>query len=273
MQDVKQILLDWLHVNGARYLGALAILIVGYLLAKWLGALTSTALSKRAKMDLMVRALLARIVKTIILLIAFIAALNKCGVPTASLIAVLGTAGLAIGLALKDTLTNIAAGIMLLILRPFTVGHAISIGGTVYIIDELGLFLTYAHIPDGPQTTLPNSQVWNAQITNYSITHNDLRRFNETVGISYDDDINKAMAVVQKILDEDTRVLKDPATLVAVSALADSSVNLLIQAWLPRAHWWQFKLDFTKKIKESFDEAGISIPFPQRDIHVYKEKK
>lgn len=273
IQNIKDMLITYIEANGMRYVGAVIILFVGWVLSKWVGAVVGSALEKREKIDPMIINLLTRLAKAIVMIITVTAALGQCGVGTGSILAFLGAAGLAVGLALKDTFTNIAAGIMLLLLRPFSVGHAVNVGGTVYLIDQLGLFLTYAHIPDGPTVTIPNGDLWNSQLTNYSVTHNGLRRLNETIGISYGDDINKAMAVIQKILDEDERVLKDPNTLIGVSALGDSSVNLIVWAWVQRADWWQFKLDFTKRVKEGLDEAGITIPFPQRDLHVYKEKK
>lgn len=273
MEDLQKWGIEWVENHAGRVVAAVVILLVGLYLSGFISGMVSKALAKRDKMDPMIRDILARVVRIALIVLTLVIVLDKAGVPIAGLLTVVGAAGLAIGLALQGTLSNIAAGVMLLLLRPFTVGHAVSIGGTVYIIESLGLFLTYARLPDGPKVTFPNSQVWGTQITNFSVTHNDIRRLNETIGISYDDDIDKAIAVIQKILDNDPRVLKDPETLVGVSELGESSVNLVVWAWLPRADWWAFKLDFTKKVKEELDKAGITIPFPQRDVHVYKEKK
>lgn len=270
MEAFKETLLNWLDANAIRYLGAILTVIIGLIAASWVGKLTAKALRKREKMDPMVRNMLVRLTKVCISVLVIVAALGQIGVSLAPLVAVIGAAGLAIGLALQGTLSNVAAGVMLLTLRPFNIGHAINVGGKVFIVDELGLFLTYAHEPDGPKATIPNSQLWNAQIINYSVTDQDLRRLNETVGISYSDDIGKAMEIIQRILDEDSRVLKEPAGHMGVMTLGESSVDICVRAWTKREDWWNLKLDFTRKVKEELDKAGVTIPFPQRDLHVYK---
>ncbi|MDB4435634.1 mechanosensitive ion channel, partial [bacterium] len=151
---------------------------------------------------------------------------------------------------------------------PFSVGHSVNIGGKVIIIDELGLFVTQAHEADGPSVMIPNSKIWGSEIINYTVTDRDMRRLNETVGIAYEDDIEKAFKTIQSVIDGDIRVLKDEPTRVDVVSLGDSSVNIIIQAWYKREDWWQAKLDFTKNVKLALDEAGISIPYPQRDVHL-----
>jgi small conductance mechanosensitive channel len=257
---------------GWQVIGAIIILLVGFYAAKVLSRLVDRFCGRTEKIDPVIRSVLVKITKVVVLGFTLYATLAAFGVETTGLVALIGAAGLTIGLALQGTLTNVAAGVMMMMLRPFSVGEIIVIGGNFYVVDEIGLFITRAHVPDGPFVILPNSQIWGTVITNLSRTHNDVRRVNETFGISYSDDIDKAIGVVQGIISSDERFLSDPAPMVAVGNLNDSSVDLLVHAWTKRPDWWATKLDLNKKIKQEFDKAGISIPFPQRDVHLYEEK-
>jgi len=196
-----------------------------------------------------------------------LAVLNQFGVETASLIALLGTIGLAIGLALQGTLSNIASGVMLLLLRPFNVGDTVDIAGTGGVVDEIGLFVIEMHTFDNIAITIPNSKVWGSKIENY--TRNALRRVDLDFGISYEDDIDKAMDIVREILDADERVLPEPETLIAVGSLGDSAVVLRVRPWTSTEHVWPLRYDLIKKVKQRFDQENITFPFPQRELHVY----
>jgi small conductance mechanosensitive channel len=270
MEQIEPILTTY----GLNVIGAIITLLVGYIIAKWLAKAVRAVSQKSQKIDDTVAGLFAKVTFIIIMLFTLIAVLNRFGVETTSLVAALGAAGLAVGLALQGTLSNIAAGVMILIMRPFKNGDAIKgTSGSVYLVDEIGLFITRAHEPDGPVVTIPNSKLWGDIITNFSVTHNDIRRFNMTFGIAYSDDIGKAIGIINQVLDEEEKVLEEPARLVNVSNLGDSSVDILVWAWLPRADWWVTKLELTRKIKEAFDAQGITIPFPQRDVHLFNEEK
>lgn len=269
-EEQIEMLVNTLMQYGLKVVGAVVVLIIGWWLSKALAATVGKICDKRDSLDAIVKSLFQKLTRLVVMAITLIIVLNQFGVQTASLVAMLGAAGLAVGLALQGTLSNVAAGVMILILRPFTLGHAINVGGNVYLVDDIGLFVTRAHEPDCPTVTIPNSQLWGATIINYSVTHQDMRRLNETIGISYDDDMDAAIAVLEKIVAEDTRFKTDPAPQIAVGTLNESSVDIIVRAYCARADWWQTKLDFTKKAKEELDKAGISIPFPQRDVHLYK---
>lgn len=259
----------FLITYGLNIIGAIAILIVGLIIAKWLGTRVHQSLSRSQRFDDTVTPLIAKTVRIVIIAVTILAVLNKFGVQTASLVAVLGTIGLAIGLALQGTLSNIASGIMLLLLRPFNVGDTVDIGSTSGVVDEIGLFVTEMHTFDNVGITMPNSKVWGNEIRNYS--RNDVRRVDMEFGIAYDDDMDKAMGVVKEVLDTDERVLSEPEPLIAISALGDSAVNIRVRPWTQTANVWPLRYAITKRIKERFDEEGISFPFPQRDVHLFKE--
>ena len=255
---------------GLQVVGAILILLVGFYTAKLLARGVERTCAKTERIDPVIRGMLVKLTKIVVIGFTLYATLSAFGVETTGLVALIGAAGLTIGLALQGTLTNVAAGVMMMVFRPFSVGEVIIVGGNFYIIDELGLFITRAHVPDGPFVILPNSQIWGNVVTNLSRTHNDIRRVNDSFGISYSDDIDKAIGIVKDIIAADERFLTDPAPMVAVGGLGDSSVDLLVHAWTKRADWWATKLDLNKKIKQAFDKAGVSIPFPQRDVHLFQ---
>jgi len=256
---------------GLNLLGAVLTLVAGYMVAGWLARWISRAMSKSGTIDPVFHQLPGRVVRVAVLVITLIAVLNRFGVQTTSLIAMLGAAGLAIGLALQGTLSNVAAGVMILVFRPFGVGDAVKLDGDVYVIDSLGFFVCKAHLPDGPKVFLPNSKIWGNTIVNLSVTDKDQRRIDEVYGISYGDDINAAIAVLQRIADDESRVLNDPAPLIKVESLGDSSVNILFRVWTARSDWWGTKLDLIQRCKEGLEAGGCSIPFPQRDVHLFQD--
>lgn len=253
---------------GLNFVGAIVTLIVGYLVAGWAARLTTRWMCRATHVDQVFHTLPGRIVRVGILIITLIAVLNRFGVETTSLIAAMGAAGLAIGLALQGTLSNVAAGVMLLLFRPFKIGDAVKVDGEVYVVDSMGFFICKAHLPDGPAAFLPNSKIWGQTIVNYSVTEQDRRRVDEVYGIGYGDDIASALDILTAIAAAEPRVLQDPAPLIKVESLGDSSVNILFRVWTSRADWWDTKLDLLKRCKEALDRGGISIPFPQRDVHL-----
>jgi len=254
---------------GMSVLGAIIILIVGLWFSRAVSRMTRRLMSKSERIDPTLIGFVASLVKYAIIIFTVVAVLEKFGVQTTSLIAVLGAAGLALGLALQGTLANFAAGVMLLLFRPFKAGQYVDAGGTAGTVREITLFFTEMDTPDNVRITVPNGQVWGQAIRNYS--HNETRRLDIGCGISYADDIAKAMAVLERLAETEERVMKDPAPATFVDALADSSVNLVLRVWCSAADYWQLKWDMTRAVKEAFDADGIDIPFPQRTVHLRSE--
>ncbi|HAC14344.1 MAG TPA: mechanosensitive ion channel protein MscS [Bacteroidetes bacterium] len=252
-------------------MGAILILIAGWIVAGWSSKRVYKLANASEKIDKTLPPIFRKIVKISIMIITFLAVLGNFGVETTSIIAVLGAATLAIGLALQGTLSNVASGVMLLIFRPFSVDDFINVGTISGTVTEIGIFTTTFKTPDGLAIIAPNSKVWGNEITNYST--NDIRRLDLPFGIGYSDDMDKAIEVVSTLITNDGRVLKDPELMVVVNELADSSVNLLARPWCHRSDYWQLKWDMTKRIKEVLDENNISIPFPQRDVHLFQENQ
>lgn len=252
---------------GMRVLSAALILIAGWVIGNY----AKKTVTKIKKLDDTLKSFLGGLVKYAILAIAVVTVLGQFGVQTASLIAVLGAAGLAIGLALQGTLSNVAAGVMMLILRPFNVGDFIEFGGVGGTVKSLGLFGTELARPDNVYIYSPNSTIWKSDIFNYS--RNQQRRIDIAVGISYDDDINKAMKTINKVLSKDKRLVttsgKEPQ--VMVSNMGDSSVDMIVRVWMSASDYWNVKWDLTKGIKEALDKDGITIPFPSRTITIVNE--
>jgi len=202
----------------------------------------------------------------LVLAAVIIAVLGLFGIQTASLIALLGAAGLAVGLAMQGTLSNFAAGVMLLAFRPFRPGDYVDAGGTAGTVKEIGLFATELATPDNVKIIAPNAAVWGHVIRNYSA--NDTRRNDLVVGIGYGDDIARALETIRSVLDADPRVLADPEPVVAVSELGDSSVDLVVRPWCTKDDYWALRFDLVRKLKEALEAAGCTIPFPQRDVHL-----
>jgi small conductance mechanosensitive channel len=268
---IVELLIGLLTSYGMNVLGAILTLIAGFVIAGWLSGLTDRAMRRAKTIDAVLHPLPGKIVRIAVLVFTLIAVLNRFGVQTTSLIALLGAAGLAIGLALQGTLSNVAAGVMILLFRPFKIGDAIKLGSDVYIIDAIGFFLCKAHLPDGPAAFVPNSKIWGQTIVNFSVTDKDIRRLDESYGIAYSDDIDAALAILNQIAADEPRILKEPAPLIKVDKLGDSSVNILFRVWTARADWWNTKLDLVQRCKEALEKGGITIPFPQRDVHLYRE--
>lgn len=255
-------------VYGGRAIGALLILVIGFWLA---GKLTQAIhrLMSKTHLEATFIGFASNVIKALGFGVAMLAALNTLGVPMTSVIALLGTAGLAVALALKDSLNNVAAGITLLILRPFKSGDYVEVGSVGGSVVEITFFHTYLNTPDNRRVVVPNAKVLSETITNYS--ENENRRVDMVVGVSYDSDIKKAREIMAEILQSDERVLAEPEMVIAVAELADSSVNFFVRPWVHRDNFWPLKFDFTERVKLAFDEAGIVIPFPQRDVHLHGE--
>jgi small conductance mechanosensitive channel len=246
--------------------GAISILVIGWIVAGWIKLAVSKALTRLPRSDATVTRALSALARYLILAIVIVAVLAQFGVQTASILAVLGTAGLAVGLALQGTLSNVAAGFMLLIPRPFRIGDYIDADGVAGTVEEIGLFSTEFVTFDGLYLVVPNNQIWTKAIINYSRL--PTRRLDLGVGVAYDDDIDKALSVLMDLLTGDERVLQDLEPQVMVAELADSSVDLNLRCWTKTDDYWGLQFDLNKLAKERVEAAGCTIPFPQRDIHV-----
>ena len=262
LQDNMPFFLEW----GMRLLSALVIIIVGWSIGNWV----QRRIRSIQRLDATLTTFFGGFLKYVIVAISLITVLGQFGVQTASLLAVLGAAGLAIGLAMQGTLSNVAAGAMMLVLRPFNVGDYIQVGGGLGgTVKGLGLFGTELATPDNVYIFVPNGKIWGTDIWNY--TRNPVRRQDINLGISYDDDINKAFEIVQGVLDAEVRVIKgieDRPAEVMASAMSDFSIDLIARFWCAKEDYWALKWSLTKQIKEALDAGGITIPFPTRTINV-----
>jgi small conductance mechanosensitive channel len=255
---------------GLDVLGAVAILIAGVIVAGWARRSVLRILHRAPGLDDTLEPVISDIVRYAILVFVLIAVLAQFGVQTTSVIALLGVAGLAVGLSLQGTLQNIAAGIMLLFLRPFRIGDYIDAEGLAGTVEEIGLFTTHLRTYQGIYLEVPNGKVWNRSILNYSRV--EARRLDIVVGISYDDDIDKAQAALLELMTSDSRANAEPEPQVMVKELADSSVNLNLRCWAAAGDYWSLLFDLNKAAKLRLDAEGISIPFPQRDVHLFEKK-
>ncbi len=271
LENIEEIVAEVIVPYGFNIVGAIVILIIGWLIAGWASKRVRKACQKSERIDETLTPILAQTVKVLILIATVIAVLNRFGVETTSLVALLGVAGLAVGLALQGTLSNFSAGVMIMLFRPFSVGNAVNISGVLGVVDEIGLFSTKMHTFDNIHMIIPNSNIWGQNISNFSTL--PTRRVDMVFGISYTDDIDKAMKIINEALAADERVLKDPEPMVAVGELGDSSVDLFVRPWVKASEMWPTRFALIKDIKERFDKEGISIPFPQRDVHLFPADK
>tara|TARA_R110002110_G_scaffold165930_13_gene366350 strand:- start:2032 stop:2868 length:837 start_codon:yes stop_codon:yes gene_type:complete len=265
IRDQLDVLLPVLFDRSLNLATAILILILGIWFASRMRAWTMRALSRTPQMDEMLKNFFGNTVRYLVLIFTVLAVLAKFGVQTASLIALLGAAGLAVGLALQGTLSNVAAGVMLLIFRPFRTGHYIEAGGVSGTVKDLSLFTTELATPENVQIIVPNSDIWGQAIKNY--TYHPQRRLDMTFGISYGDDIGKAMEIIGGVLAADERCLKEPEAFIGVINLGDSAVDIVTRVWVMNADYWPTKFDLTRNVKERFDEGGITIPFPVRTVY------
>lgn len=264
MESATQQLVLFVTTYGLKIIGAIIILILGRIGAGIGRRIVRNVLDK-SKTDPTIISFVGSLTYILILTFAVLAALAKFGIQTASFVAVLGAAGFAVGFALQGSLANFAAGVLILVLRPFKVGDFVMGAGEAGSVKEIGLFTTVLATPDNVKVMIPNGKLFGDIIKNVSAY--ETRRVDMVVGIGYSSDIQMAQDVIMALLKEDGRILADPAPQVAVSELADSSVNLIVRPWVKGEDYWAVKFDFTRKVKEAFDNAGIEIPFPQRVVH------
>ncbi len=246
--------------------GAFAIAIGGWIASALLQRLVRRALERSDRLEPAIRVFLTRAVRYIVLIFVAVIVLAQFGVQTASIIAVIGTAGIGIALALQGTLSNVAAGLVLLFLRPFGIGDSIDAEGITGTVDEIGLLTTRMRTFDGVFLEVPNGQIWNRAIKNFSRLPS--RRVDVPVGISYDDDIDRAKAVLLALLTADSRIHADPEPQVMVMELGDNSVNLNMRAWTDSDEYGNVRSELNQACKQAIEAEGMTIPFPQRDIHV-----
>jgi small conductance mechanosensitive channel len=258
-------IVSFISIYGIKVIGAIIILILGRI-AAGIGRSAVVRVLEKTKTDPAIIAFVRSLVYILILVFAVLAALAKFGIQTASFVAILGAAGFAIGFALQGSLANFAAGVLILLLRPFKLGDYIMGAGEAGTVKEINLFTTELSTPDNIKIMVPNGKLFGDTIKNVSAY--DTRRVDFVVGIGYGSDIQKAYDVLDRLIKEDSRILPDPAPQIAVSDLADSSVNFVVRPWVKNADYWAVKFDMTRKIKEAFDAEGIEIPFPQQTIHM-----
>ena len=264
-RDAQQSLTEY----GLDVVAAIVILIIGVWVAGKVETVIQKALSRSKRVDAMLVSFFSNAGRYLVLVLVGVAVLNRFGIETTSLIAVLGAAGLAIGLALQGTLSNVAAGVMLLIFRPFKVGDYVEGGGHGGTVKSLNLFFTELATPDNIMIVVPNSDIWGTSIRNFS-THAE-RRVDLLIGVSYDADLDQAMAAIKDVIAAETRIKPEPEPMVAVSELGDSSVNFVVRVWTDNADYFPVRFDITKAIKEKLDAEKIDIPFPTQTLHVIKD--
>ncbi len=255
---------------GIDIVGAIVLLIIGWTLAGWVRRGVRHSLDRVPRMDETLKPFLAKLVWYVIMIFVLVAVLNQFGVQTTSLIAVLGAAGLAIGLALQGTLANVASGVMLLLLRPFNVGDYVDAGGIAGTVIEIGMFNTEIKTRKGLCLIVPNKIVWESPITNF--TRNPTRRFDLPVGIGYDDDVDGALTLLMGLMRDNAQVLDDPEPLVMVEELGDNAVIINLRGWSKSDDYWNAVWALNRAMKVELQKAGYTIPFPQRDIHIISGK-
>ncbi len=270
MDDMLVTAGDYAVLYGLKIIAALVIFVVGKWLAGYIGQLTRKALNKKG-VDPAIELFVSSLAFYALMAFVIIAALAQLGIQTASFIAVVAAAGLAIGLAMQGALGNFAAGFLILLFRPFRIGDYIEAAGTAGTVEKILIFNTELTTPDNKQVIIPNGQVTGGVITNYSTK--DTRRVDLMVGISYRDDIDKAKQVLRDLVASDERVLEDPPLNIAVTRLGESSVELIVRPWVKKDDYWGVYWDMTEAIKKRLDQEGISIPFPQRDVHHFDHRQ
>ena len=247
---------------------ALVIFVIGRIVAK----VISNGIRKlmhTQEVDQILESFVGNLSYWLLMTFVIIAAIGQLGIQTTSLIAIMGAAGLAVGLALQGSLANFAAGVLIVMFRPYRVGDFVEAAGIAGVVEQVQILTTVLKTGDNKQIVVPNGQIMGSIITNYSA--NETRRVDMVVGVSYEDDIDKVRATIKDIIDSDDRILKDPECQIAVAELADSSVNFNVRPWVKTGDYWGVKLDFTEAVKKRFDKEGISFPFPQQDVHLYQK--
>jgi small conductance mechanosensitive channel len=269
MENLLSRVWELLTIYGLRIVAALVVFVVGRWIAKGLTRGVGR-LMERSKVDPTLIKFTGNLTYIVLFTFVIIATLGQLGIHTTSFIAVLGAAGLAIGLALQGSLSNFAAGFLMILFRPFKVGDFIEGAGVAGTVEEIQIFTTKVMTPDNKTVIIPNAKLTGDNIINWTVQ--GTRRVDMVFGIGYGDDIDKARQVMADIIAKDERILKDPAPTIAVSELADNSVNFVVRPWVKADDYWNVYFDTTENVKKALDAEGISIPFPQRDVHIYEHK-
>ena len=265
---VVEKMMEALTLYGMKIIASVVIIVVGLWISKIIKNCFVKTLQKK-EVDPTLVGFFASMLHGGLVIFVVISAISKLGVQTTSFVAVIGAAGLAVGLALQGSLSNFAAGILLILFKPFKVGNFVKAGGEAGVIVEVGIFTTEMKTPDNVQIIIPNATIMGSAITNVSA--HPTRRIDMTLGVGYDDDLNKAKQIMEDLLAADERVLKDPVVTIAVANLGESSVDFVVRPWVNSGDYWAVKSDFTKAVKEKFDAEGISIPYPQSDVHLFQD--
>ena len=264
MEDAVETLIAFATTYGLKVVGAILVLIVGRMVAGWVRKGIRKAMTKTGT-DPAVVSFVSSLGYYLVLIAVVLAALKNFGIETASMVAVLGATGFAVGFALQGSLSNFAAGVLLLVFRPYKIGEYVEAGGVAGTVREMGMFSTVLNTPDNVRVIVPNGKIFGDTIKNYA--GEDTRRVDMVIGIGYDSSIPRATEILLDLMKSDERILSDPEPMVAVAELADSSVNFIVRPWVKKEDYWAVKCDLTRKIKESFEQNGIEIPFPQRVVH------
>lgn len=270
LSNILPRLQELLAFYGLKIIAAILIFVVGRWIAKALRNVIKRMMTK-GNVDEILISFVGNLTYIALLAFVIIAALNQLGIQTTSFIAIIGAAGLAIGLALQGSLANFAAGVLMIIFRPFQVGDYIEGAGVAGAVEKVQIFTTQLRTPDNKTIIIPNAKIMGDNITNYSAK--DTRRVDMVIGVSYGDDLKKVREILEDILAKDDRILKDPAPTIGVLELGDNSVNFAVRPWVKRDDYWGTYFDVTETVKRRFDKEGISIPYPQRDVHLYEYKE
>ncbi len=263
MQQAPELIITY----GTKIILAIVVYVVGKWIAKMIAGLIERGMNAQS-VDKIVSQFIRNITYYALLTMVVIAALGQLGVQTASFVAIVGAAGLAVGFALQGSLANFASGVLIIIFRPFKIGDYVEAGGAAGVVKEISIFSTIMHTPDNKTVIIANSGITGSNIINYSTQ--STRRVDLTVGVSYSANLDQVRKELTQIISEDSRILAEPAVTIAVAELADSSVNFVVRPWVNSADYWGVFFDLNEKIKKRFDEVGIEIPFPQMDVHVTK---
>ncbi len=266
-ERIMELLQEWGALYGLKVIGALVILVLGRIAAGIIRSILRVLMT-RSKADPTLISFVTSLSYVAMMAFVIIGAISKLGMQTASFVAVLAAAGLAIGLALQGSLANFASGVLLIIFKPIKIGDFIEAGGATGAVNEISIFTTVMTTPDNKKIIIPNAGITGGNIVNYSAK--ETRRVDIVAGVSYSDDLDKVRTVLEGIMAEDEHILKDPAPTIAVVELADSSVNFVVRPWVKTADYWDVFFATQEKIKKRFDAEGISIPFPQQDVHLHK---
>lgn len=268
--DVSAVM-EWLKTDGVAFgidlIAAIIILIVGRIAVGFVVRAIRLGMRKNG-IDKTLETFICNLVKWALMIVVIIAAISQLGIQTTSFVAIFGAAGLAVGLALQGSLSNFAAGVLIVLFRPYKAGDWIEAAGIAGSVEQVQILTTVLRTGDNKRVIVPNSQIMNSVITNYSA--NDTRRIDLVIGVGYDDDLDKTRRVLEEIVAADERVLKEPAPQIAVSELGASSVDFVVRPWVSTPDYWGARFDLTETIKKRFDQEGISIPYPQQDVHLHK---